>query len=35
VTYDDGSSTATVVITQDGVTKTCTLPLPRGRLVCQ
>ncbi len=34
VTYD-GSATATVVITQDGVTKNCTLPLPRGRLACQ
>lgn len=34
VTYD-GTATATVVITQDGVTRNCTLPLPRGRLVCQ
>jgi hypothetical protein len=34
VTYD-GSATATVVITQDGVSKTCTLALPHGRLVCQ
>ena len=34
VTYD-GSATATVVITQDGVTKSCTLPLPKGRLTCQ
>jgi hypothetical protein len=34
VTYD-GSATAAVVITQDGVTKSCTLPLPRGRMVCQ
>jgi hypothetical protein len=34
VTYN-GSSTATVVITQDGTTTTCTLPLPRGRLSCQ
>ena len=34
VTYD-GRATATVVITQDGVTKNCALPLPRGRLVCQ
>ena len=33
VTYD-GSATATVVITQDGTTKNCTLPLPRGRLTC-
>ena len=34
VTYD-GSATATVVITQDGTVKNCTLPLPRGRLTCQ
>ncbi len=34
ITYD-GTSTATVVITQDGQTKNCTLPLPRGRLTCQ
>jgi hypothetical protein len=34
VTYD-GSATAKVVITQDGTTKNCTLPLPRGRMVCQ
>ncbi len=33
VTYD-GSATATVVITQDGAAKTCTMALPRGRLVC-
>lgn len=33
VTYD-GSATATVVITQDGTTKTCTLPLPHGRPQC-
>jgi hypothetical protein len=33
ITYD-GSATAQVVITQDGTTKNCTLPLPRGRLVC-
>ena len=33
VTYD-GSANATVVITQDGTTKTCTLPLPHGRPVC-
>jgi hypothetical protein len=31
----DGSTTATVVITQDGVTKNCTKPLPHGRLTCQ
>ena len=34
VTYD-GSSTAKVVITKDGATKNCTLPLPFGRLQCQ
>lgn len=33
VTYD-GSAAAKVVITQDGVTKSCTMPLPRGRLAC-
>lgn len=33
VTYD-GTNTAKVVITHDGVTKNCTLPLPKGRLVC-
>lgn len=33
VTYD-GSATAKIVITQDGVTKTCTMPLPRGKLAC-
>ncbi|HET9425786.1 MAG TPA: hypothetical protein VFO55_10475 [Gemmatimonadaceae bacterium] len=33
VTYD-GTATAKVVITQDGATKTCTMPLPRGKLVC-
>ncbi len=33
VTYN-GTSTATVVITRDGVTQTCTLPLPHGRLTC-
>lgn len=30
----DGSSTAKVVITHDGVTKNCTKPLPHGRLTC-
>jgi hypothetical protein len=30
----DGSATATVVITHDGVTKNCTKPLPHGRLTC-
>jgi hypothetical protein len=34
ITYD-GSTTAKVVITQDGVTKNCTKPLPHGRLTCQ
>ncbi|HEY6830314.1 MAG TPA: hypothetical protein VI259_25850 [Gemmatimonadaceae bacterium] len=34
VTYD-GSATAKVVITEDGTTQNCTLPLPRGRLACQ
>ncbi|MEA2707372.1 MAG: hypothetical protein QOH22_2160 [Gemmatimonadaceae bacterium] len=33
ITYD-GSATATVVITHDGVTKNCTKPLPHGRLSC-
>jgi hypothetical protein len=31
----DGSATATVVITHDGVTKNCTKPLPHGPLTCQ
>jgi len=34
ITYD-GSATATIVITQDGTTKTCSLPLPRGMPTCQ
>jgi hypothetical protein len=34
ITYD-GSATAKVVITQDGTTQNCTLPLPHGRLSCQ
>ncbi len=34
ITYD-GSATAKVVITHDGTTQNCTLPLPRGRLTCQ
>jgi hypothetical protein len=34
ITYD-GSSTAKVVITKDGTTKQCTLPLPFGHLQCQ
>lgn len=33
ITYD-GSSTATLVITTDGTTKTCKLPLPRGIPSC-
>lgn len=34
VTYD-GSATAKVVITEDGNTQNCTLPLPFGHLSCQ
>ena len=34
ITYD-GSSTAKVVITKDGTTKNCTLPLPSGHLQCR
>ena len=30
----DGSAIASLVITQDGVTKTCTVPLPHGRPSC-
>ncbi|NOT08246.1 MAG: hypothetical protein HOP28_08570 [Gemmatimonadales bacterium] len=33
ITYD-GSNTAKIVITQDGTTKNCTLPLPHGRISC-
>jgi hypothetical protein len=33
ITYD-GSNTATLVIMQDGTTKTCKLPLPRGIPSC-
>jgi hypothetical protein len=33
ITYD-GSATAKIVITHDGVTKNCTKPLPHGRLTC-
>jgi hypothetical protein len=33
ITYD-GSSNAKVVITRDGTTKMCTMPLPRGKLSC-
>ncbi|HYW07684.1 MAG TPA: hypothetical protein VE913_12050 [Longimicrobium sp.] len=34
VTYD-GSATARLVITRDGTTRNCTLPLPHGRPNCQ
>jgi hypothetical protein len=34
ITYD-GTATAKVVVTQDGTTQNCTLPLPHGRLTCQ
>ena len=34
VTYD-GTNVAKMVVTQDGTTKTCTLPLPMGRPTCQ
>lgn len=34
ITYD-GSATAKVVITEDGTTQDCTLPLPFGHLTCQ
>ncbi len=34
ITYN-GSATATIVITQNGVTRTCSLPLPRGMPTCQ
>ncbi|HWK89591.1 MAG TPA: hypothetical protein VNP72_06330, partial [Longimicrobium sp.] len=30
----DGSATASLVITEDGVTRTCTVPLPHGRPTC-
>ena len=33
ITYD-GTATARIVVTQDGTTKTCTLPLPFGRPTC-
>jgi hypothetical protein len=33
ITYD-GSSTAKLVITKDGTTKNCTIPLPRGKPTC-
>jgi hypothetical protein len=34
ITYN-GTATATVVITEDGTTQNCTLPLPFGHLSCQ
>lgn len=34
ITYD-GSATAKIVITQDGQTRNCTLPLPHGRISCE
>ena len=34
LTYD-GSATAKLVITVNGTTRTCSLPLPYGRPVCQ
>jgi len=34
ITYN-GTATASLVITHDGTTKTCSLPLPVGRPVCQ
>lgn len=34
ITYD-GSATAQLVITQNGTTKTCSLPLPFGKPTCQ
>jgi hypothetical protein len=34
ITYNS-SATATITITQDGTTKSCTLPLPHGIPVCQ
>lgn len=34
ITYN-GTATATAVITHDGTTKTCSLPLPFGKPVCQ
>ncbi|HEX4681496.1 MAG TPA: hypothetical protein VH277_02235 [Gemmatimonadaceae bacterium] len=33
ITYD-GSATAKIVITVDGTTQNCTVPLPHGRLTC-
>jgi hypothetical protein len=34
ITYN-GTATASVVLTKNGVTQNCTLPLPRGRLTCE
>jgi hypothetical protein len=34
LTYD-GSNTAKLVITRDGTTRNCTVPLPHGRPTCQ
>ena len=34
LTYD-GTATAKLVITRDGTTKTCTVPLPHGKPTCQ
>jgi hypothetical protein len=34
ITYN-GTATANVTVTQDGVTKSCTMPLPHGHLSCQ
>jgi hypothetical protein len=34
ITYD-GTATAKVVVTQNGTTQNCTLPLPHGRLTCE
>jgi hypothetical protein len=34
ITYN-GSATASLVITRDGTTKTCTIELPHGRPVCE
>jgi hypothetical protein len=31
----NGTATATLVLTHDGTSKTCTLPLPFGRPTCQ
>ena len=33
ITYD-GTATAKMIVTQDGTTKSCTLPLPMGRPTC-